>query len=178
MAFFIYMIRLSIVILGFSIISCTQTDFKEPLEYTGPLREVENVELYNSENEQIKSKLTAEVFYEFANGDREFPKGVYIEMYNEFGRLQSTLRANYAKYIKEEDRWRGEGKVEVKNVEKNEQLNTEELFWNPKTKKIFTNKFVTIKQQGDVIYGTGLDAMQDLSDYEITNPEGTIEVNE
>jgi LPS export ABC transporter protein LptC len=172
------MIRLSIVILGFSIISCTQTDLKEPLEYTGPLREVENVELFNSENEQIKSKLTAEVFYEFANGDREFPKGVYIEMYNEFGRLQSTLRANYAKYIKEEDRWRGEGKVEVKNVEKNEQLNTEELFWNPKTKKIFTNKFVTIKLQGDVVYGTGLDAMQDLSDYEITNPEGTIEVNE
>ena len=99
-------------------------------------------------------------------------------MYNEFGRLQSTLRANYARYIKKEDHWRGEGKVEVKNIEKNEQLNTEELFWNPKTKKIFTSKFVTIKVQGDVIYGTGLDAMQDLSDYQITNPKGTIEVNE
>jgi hypothetical protein len=85
------MIRLSIVILGFSIISCTQTDLKEPLEYTGPLREVENVELYNSENEQIKSKLTAEVFYEFANGDREFPKGVYIEMYNEFGNFDGDF---------------------------------------------------------------------------------------
>ena len=112
------MIRLSSIILSFVIIGCTQSDFKEPLEYTGPLREVENLELYNSENDQIKSKLTADVFYEFANGDREFPKGVYIEMYNEFARLQSTLRANYAKYIKEEDHWRGQGKVEVKNVEK------------------------------------------------------------
>ena len=45
---------LTFVILSFSAISCTQTDFKEPVEYTGPLREVENVELYNSEDEQIK----------------------------------------------------------------------------------------------------------------------------
>jgi len=172
------MIRLTFIILSFLAIGCTQTDLKEPVEYTGPLREVENIELYNSEGEKVKSKLTADLVYEFANGDREFPKGVYIEMYNEFGGLQSTLRANYARYIKQEDHWRGQGKVEVKNIEKNEQLNTEELFWNPKTKKIFTSKFVTIKVQGDVIYGTGLDAMQDLSDYQITNPKGTIEVEE
>mgnify|MGYP003575897686 FL=1 len=171
-------LRLLFVVLGFSIISCTQSDLKGPVEYTGPLREAENVELYNSEDEQIKYKLTADLIYDFANGDREFPKGVYIEMYNEFGRLKSTLRADYAKFIKEEGHWRGQGKVEVKNVEKNEQLNTEELFWNPKTKRIFTDKFVTIREHGDVIYGTGLNAMQDLSDYEITNPEGTLEVNE
>lgn len=171
-------LRLLFVVLISSIIGCTQSDLKVPVEYTGPLREAENVELYNSEDEQIKSKLTAELVYEFANGDREFPKGVYIERYNEFGRLQSTLRANYARFIKEEGHWRGQGKVEVKNIEKNEQLNTEELFWNPKTKKIFTDKFVTIKTQGDVLYGTGLNAMQDLTDYEILNPEGTIEVDE
>lgn len=161
-----------------SILGCTKSDFKEPVEYTGPLREVENLELYSSEGDRIKSKVVAELVYEFANGDQEFPKGVYIEMFNEFGRLESTLRANYAKFIKAEEHWLGQGKVELKNVEKNEQLNTEELFYNPKTKKIFTNKFVTIRQQGDVIYGTGLDAMQDLSDYVITNPEGIIEVDE
>ncbi len=165
-------------ILSFAVISCTQSELKEPVEYTGPLREVENIELYNSENERIKLKLTGELFYEYANGDREFPKGVYIEMYNEFGRLESTLQANYAKFIKEKEHWLGQGKVELKNVIKNEQLNTEELFWNPKTQKIHTDKFVTIRQQGDVIYGTGLDAMQDLSDYAIGNVEGTIEVKE
>ena len=157
---------------------CTKTDFKEPVEYTGPVREVEDLELYNSENDRIKSKVTADLVYEFANGDQEFPKGIYIEMYNEFGRLQSTLRANYAKFIKAEGHWLGQGKVELKNVEENEQLNTEELYYNPKTKKIFTTKFVTIRQQGDVIYGTGLDAMQDLSDYVIHNPEGSLELKE
>lgn len=157
---------------------CTKSDFKEPVEYTGPLREVENIELFSSEGDRIKSKVLADLVYEFANGDQEFPKGVYIEMYNEFGRLESTLRANYAKFIKAEEHWMGQGKVELKNVEKNEQLNTEELFYNPKTMKIYTDKFVTIRTQGDVIYGTGLTAMQDLSDYEIKNPEGILEVEE
>ena len=175
---FFAMRQLPFLISAFAVFGCTQTDFKEPVEYKGPLQEVENVELYSSENDQITSKLTADLVYEFANGDREFPKGVYIEMYDESGRLARTLRANYAKFIKEQQNWMGQGKVELKNVIKNEQLNTEELFWNRKTKKIFTDKFVTIRQQGDVIYGTGLDAMQDLSDYVITNPEGTIEVEE
>jgi LPS export ABC transporter protein LptC len=168
----------SYLIFAVLIFGCTKSDFKEPVEYTGPLREVENLELYNSEGQHIKSKVMADLVYEFANGDQEFPKGVYIEMYNEFGRLESTLRANYAKFIKAEEHWLGQGKVELKNVEKNDQLNTEELFYNPKTKKIYTDKFVTIRQQGDVIYGTGLNAMQDLSHYEITNPEGTLEVEE
>ena len=172
------MIRLTFIILSFLAIGCTQTDLKEPVEYTGPLREVENIELYNSEGEKVKSKLTADLVYEFANGDREFPKGVYIEMYNEFGGLQSTLRANYARYIKQEDHWRGQGKVEVKNIEKNEQLNTEELFWEPATKKIFTEKFVTIRMQNDVVYGQGLTANQDLTDYVITHPTGDLEVSE
>jgi len=53
-------------------------------------------------------------------------------------------------------------------------LNTEELFWKQTDQKIYTEQFVTIKQQEDVIYGTGLDAKQDLSDYVITHPYGDV----
>lgn len=158
--------------------SCNISDNKEPLEYKGPLREVENVELYYSENDNVKIKMLADLLYEFENGDREFPKGVYMEFYDEFGQLESTLRANHAFFFKKEEQWRGRGKVEVKNIEKNEELNTEELFWKPNDKKIFTEKFVTIRQQGDVIYGEGLDAKQDLSDYVIKKPAGEFEVKE
>ncbi len=48
----------------------------------------------------------------------------------------------------------------MKNILKSEQLNTEELFWKPEEERIFTEKFVTIRQQGDVIYGEGMDAKQ------------------
>ncbi len=158
--------------------SCSKSDFKEPIEYTGPLREIENVEMFYTENDRIKVKMLADVVFEYQNGDREFPKGVYMEFFTELGQLESTLRANEAFFFKAENQWRGRDKVEVKNIEKNEQLNTEELFWKPGDQTIFTEKFVTIRQQSDVIYGTGLQAKQDMSDYMITNPEGSFEVKE
>ena len=125
-----------------------------------------------------QSEMLADLVYEFENGDREFPEGLYLEFYDESGKLESTLRANEAYYFKKENQWRGRGKVEVKNLEKNEQLNTEELFWKPADEKIFTDKFVTIRQQSDVIYGQGLEAKQDMSDYVIKKPEGEFSVDD
>jgi LPS export ABC transporter protein LptC len=179
-AFFIFnMIRYLACVFSICLLaSCNKTDVKEPVEYTGPMSEAEKVEMFYSETDKVKIKMTADLVYEFQNGDREFPKGLYLEFFNEFGRLESILKANQAYFFKEENKWRGRGNVEVKNVEKNEQLNTEELFWKPADKKIFTENFVTIRQQGDVIYGVGLDAKQDLSDYTILKPTGEIEVQE
>ncbi len=146
--------------------------------YEGPLRQAENIVMHYTEKEKVKVMLQAKKVNEFQNGDREFPEGIYLEFYNELGKMTSTLRANTAFYFKEEKKWRGRGKVEVVNLEKGEQLNTEELFWKPDTKKIFTDKFVTITQKNDVIYGTGLLADQDLSHYSLKNTSGNVEVNE
>jgi LPS export ABC transporter protein LptC len=158
--------------------SCQQSELKEPVEYEGPLRVIEKVETYYSENETVKVKMIADVVHELKNGDREFPKGLYLEFFDETGALESTLRANHAFYFKEEKQWRGRGKVQVKNIAKNEQLNTEELFWEPDKQRIHTDKFVTIRQQEDVIYGQGLEANQDMSEYTILKPEGEFEVQE
>jgi LPS export ABC transporter protein LptC len=158
--------------------ACNQADMKEPLIYDGPVQIGEDVELFYTEDNRVKLKMIAALVYEFENGDREFPKGLYLEFYDEAGKLESTLRANEAYYFKKENRWRGRGKVEVKNLEKNEQLNTEELFWKPAEEKIFTDKFVTIRQESDVIYGQGLEAKQDMSDYIIKKPEGEFSVED
>ncbi len=157
---------------------CTSQETAKPVLYEGPLSEAEDVVMYYSEKEVVKVLLKAKKIFEFQNGDREFPEGIYIEFFDEFGKKSSTLRANSAYFFKEENKWRGRGAVEVVNIQKQEQLNTEELFWKQDTKKIFTDKFVTIKLQNEVIYGTGLDAAQDLSTYQIKNPEGEFIVEE
>lgn len=175
---FPFVVRLLLFIAILPFYGCSQSEVKKTIEYTGPIREVEKMETFYTENDKMKAKVMADVVYEFQNGDREFPKGLYLEFYNEFGKLESVLKANHAYFFKEENKWRGRGKVEVKNIETDEQLNTEELFWKPNEKKIFTESFVTIRQQGDVIYGTGLDAKQDLSDYKIRHPYGEFDVKE
>jgi len=158
--------------------SCTPTETAQPVEYHGPLSETENVEMYYAEKDLIKVKVIAQKVFEYENGDREFPEGLYLEFFDETGTITSTLRANSAYYFNDEDKWRGRGKVEIINIQKKEQLNTEELFWKQDTKRIFTEKFVTIKLENEVIFGTGLEAAQDLSDYTIKNPEGEFEVIE
>ncbi len=158
--------------------ACNPSELKEPLEYDGPLRIIENVETYYTEESRVKVKMIAAMVHQFDNGDQEFPDGLYMEFFDETGKLETTLRANEAYYFKKENQWRGRGKVEVKNIATNEQLNTEELFWKPTEKKIFTDKFVTIRQQTDVVYGTGLEAKDDMSDYIIINPEGDFAIDE
>lgn len=157
---------------------CNQAEVKEPVEYTGPLRKFENIETFYSENDRVKVKMVASEVHQLANSDQEFPKGIYVEFFDESGKLESTLKANEAYYFKAENKWRGRGKVIVKNIAKNEQLNTEELFWFPGEEKINTEKFVTIRQQEDVIYGEGLEAKQDMSEYTILDPKGEFEVQE
>lgn len=158
--------------------ACNQSELKEPLIYDGPVRIGENVELFYTEDNRVKVKMVAPTAFEFENGDNEFPDGLYLEFFDETGKLESTLRANEAFYFKKDQLWRGRGKVEVKNLGKNEQLNTEELFWKPAEEKIYTDKFVTIRQQSDVIYGQGLEARQDMSDYVIKKPEGEFSVDD
>ena len=142
--------------------ACASKEAAKPVVYDGPLKQAENITVRYTEKEKLKTILRAKKLNEFQNGDREFPEGVYIEFYDPSGKMTSTLRANTAYFFKEENKWRGRGKVEVKNIEKQQQLNSEELFWKPDTKKIFTDKFVTITDKEDVIYGTGLMADQDL----------------
>jgi len=122
--------------------------------------------------------LTAKKINEFQNGDQEFPEGIYLEFYDQDGKITSSLRANTAYHFKQEGKWRGRGHVVVINLEKEQQLNTEELFWLPATKKIFTEKFVTITDHQDVIYGTHLKANQDLSNYSLRETSGEVSVKD
>jgi LPS export ABC transporter protein LptC len=174
MAFSLGLLFLCVLLLP----GCDTENLKQPVEYEGPARTVEKAELFYTEKEIVKVKMTADLLLEFQNGDREFPKGIYIEFFDDNGKMESTLRANHAFYFKAENQWRGRGKVEVKNMSKNEQLNTEELFWKPDTEKVYTDKFVTIVSDGDVVTGTGLDARQDMTDYTILHPVADFEIDE
>lgn len=149
-----------------------------PIVYDGPLKQATNIEMHYAEAERLKTVMRAKKFNEFLNGDREFPEGIYLEFYNAAGVMTSTLRANQAFYFRKENKWRGRGKVEVVNIEKEQQLNTEELFWFPTTHKIHSDKFVTVRDHQDIIYGTGMDAFQDLSTYSLRNTSAEMHVND
>lgn len=172
--------RPSFLVLTFGFIlffGCDQAGHQRVMEYHGPVREGDSIEMRYAEEDEMKIRMTAGKVLQFDNGDREFPEGIFVEFFDSAG-ISSTLSANNAYYYKSTNKWRAQGKVQLKSIIKNEQLNTEELFWYPSTKKVYTEKFVTIRTGSEVIYGTGLDADQDLSSYQIRRVEGEFEVDE
>jgi LPS export ABC transporter protein LptC len=168
----------TLVVVSLFCSACEKVETAAPKVYEGPLREGENIEMFYSEKEKVTVKIKAKRISEFQNGDRHFPESVFIEFYDELGAVSSTLSANSAFFYKEENKWKGVGNVEVKNMQKGEQLNTEELFWFPGKKNINTDKFVTIRTGKEVMYGTGLDAKQDMSEYKIQKVEGEFAIED
>ena len=81
-------------------------------------------------------------------------------------------------YTKEDELWRAWDNVILNNIANGERLNTEELFWDPKNEKVFTEKFVQISTKDQVLLGEGLMADQDFSSWQITKPTGELTIEE
>ena len=102
-----------------------------------------------------------------------FPKGIQVYAYNIDLDTIATISANFAIENQREELFEARKNVIFKNS-KNEQLNTEKLFWNRETKKIYTNDFVTLTTEKQIIMGFGFTSDQYFSTYTLSNITGTI----
>jgi LPS export ABC transporter protein LptC len=57
-------------------------------------------------------------------------------------------------------------------------LKTEKLTWLQKEKRIFSDKYVRIIRSDQVITGIGLESDENLKNWKILQPKGTLYVNE
>ena len=168
-------------LIAFGLFSCSskKDEMAEMPLYEGPDVEIKDVTTLFSDSARVRIKLQAKTQIEYQkSGDRLFPDGVYIEFYEKDGTISSTLRANHGEYIAEDKLYRGEGDVVVISRVNGDELNTEELFWSPDKKQIFTEKFVTIKSEGEIHTGEGMTASQDFTTYTITKPTGTLTIDD
>lgn len=144
--------------------------------YEGPLIAIDSVYTEMSDEGKIVVKLRAPKQLDLANGDTEWPDGLYLEYLNMEGEITSTFVADYVYKDSKENVYRGEGNVVVQNRGNGDELNTEELFWDPVDETFYTDRFVTIKSDDEVHTGEGLKANQDFSSYQILKPSGTINI--
>ncbi len=171
----------AILFVAICLISCSNSDqeIKELEEYQGPIQEAINIEILHSDSALVIVKLTAPLQLFFASGDQEYPKGVYIEFYDrKTGELTTTLQGNSGYFYQKDNLYRVNGDVRIHSLSKNQKLNTEELFWSPKEERIYSERFVTIETEGEIIKGEGLTSNQDFTSYRINNPTGRITIED
>ncbi|MDO8966458.1 LPS export ABC transporter periplasmic protein LptC [Algoriphagus sp.] len=157
-----------LILLGSFLISCRESvDLDELMVYDGPINSATNIFLVHSDSAIVRSEITAAKNLQFLNGNEEFPEGIEIKFFTKDGQLETTMRADRGYYLKNENLYRGEGNVQIKNLLKDQSLQSEEIFWNQAEKKIYTEKFVTIQDKQTLFNGTGMEADDSFSVYSL-----------
>ncbi|MCB9305061.1 MAG: LPS export ABC transporter periplasmic protein LptC [Lewinellaceae bacterium] len=139
-----------------------------------------DVEILYSDSAIVRVRVTGPVMYNYIdreNPRQEFPESVKIEFLEPDLSIKSTLTAKKAMRYQEKGQIVARDSVVLTTAEQ-EKLETEELIWDEKTAKVFTEKFVKVTKPGEVIYGYGLEAEQDFSYWKITVPKGRIKVEQ
>ena len=136
-----------------------------------------NVTLLYSDYGQHKVEVIAPTMKRYLTKESyiEFPDGLRLYFYNSEGEIDSRLSANYGIGHEKEEEMTVRDDVVIVNL-KGEKLNTEELIWKQADGKIYSEKFVKITTQDEIIFGEGLEASEDFSDYTIKNIKGTIQL--
>lgn len=146
--------------------------------FEGPIMEMTQVNTMMSDSGKQAMRLTSPLQLDFDNGDRDYPKGLFLEYYGKNQGVICTFKSNTAKFIQEDNLWVGEGDVHVNSMQNGDELSTEVLYWSPAEEIFYTDKFVTILSEGEIHTGEGLRANQDFTSYQILKPSGTINLRE
>lgn len=141
----------------------------------------EGFEMLYSDSTVIRFKLQTPEFIRHDNNNEkdpytEFPKGVKIEKYDLNMNIVSSITAQYAKNFDSDDRWEAKNNVIAVNL-KGDSLKTEYLVWDTRKEKIYSDQFVKIIRNNQIITGIGFESNQDFSFYHIKNPKGHMYVN-
>ncbi|MFV0589788.1 MAG: LPS export ABC transporter periplasmic protein LptC [Draconibacterium sp.] len=153
----------------------------KPLELTDnlPTLEALNFQMLNTDSGQVRFLLKAPKLLRFEDEGKtysEFPEGMQLIKYDANKKIVSSITANYAKQFLKEQRWEAKNNVVVTNA-KGDTLKTDHLIWDEKAGKIETEEYVKIISEDKIITGIGLTSDQDMLNWKIKNPKGSIYVS-
>ncbi len=123
-----------------------------------PAVTAQDMEVLYSDSARIKMKVIAKLMNMYNSLDKqykEFPKGILVYQYDSLMQVQATIKADYAIIRDNKKVWEAHNDVVAKNLKKNEQLYTEELFWDETRGIIYSTKFTKIINSDGVFYGDG-----------------------
>ena len=145
-----------------------------------PVMTTLGVSTYVSDSGVVRYKIIADEWKVFDRLDPSrwtFEKGVYLEKYKKDLSIEATVVADTAYYFDKEELWELRGNVHIEN-ELDEQFDTQLLFWNQKTRKVYSDQYIRIRQQKRIITGIGFVSNQEFTNYTIKQTQGIFPIKE
>ncbi len=107
----------------------------------------------------------------------EFPHGLHLIVYNKQEEIDAQIKSEYAIYYEKEDLWELQNNVEAVNF-KNEVINTEQLFWDSRSHRIYSDEFIKITTDEEILTGYGFESDENFENYTIKNISGILAIEE
>ncbi|MDE6374993.1 MAG: LPS export ABC transporter periplasmic protein LptC [Alistipes sp.] len=179
-------LSVALLVLGSAILlfSCERTASTDPVAEELRMTEYsENLSIVNSQNGRRSYHFVTPLMEGYSQARepyREFRKGVRITTYKDdsLSTVDAVLTANYAIYYEKRELWEAKGDVVVEKSD-GKTLYTQQLFWNARTKKIYSNVDSKIVQSGgtDVFIGEGFESDEEFHDWRFRRMKGRMEVD-
>ncbi len=138
---------------------------------------VKDLETVITDSGKVKYRLLTPEMYQYPNKEEpytDFPKGLNVIIYLPDGSVDGQIKCNNAIYYEKKQLFELNNDVEAIS-QKNEILNTEQLFWDMEKETIYSEKFVKITSEEGIWMGTGFESDQTMSNWELKNPTGEMQ---
>ncbi len=145
-----------------------------------PIMVTHDVSTYVSDSGVVRYKIITDEWKVYDRLDPSrwtFEKGIYLEKFNNDLSIDATITADTAYYYDQDELWELRGNVHIQNVQ-DEQFDTPLLFWNQKTKRVYSDQSIRIRQQKRIITGIGFTSNQDFTNYTIKQTQGIFPIKE
>lgn len=131
---------------------------------------------------RVTSKLITPIMLDFSNRKAhpysEFPNGIKIINFENRGKDSVTITGNYALSYSKTSVSEIKGNVVVINHTDSSRLETEQLFWDEKTKYFVSEKAFKLTKENDTIFGVGFESKDDLTKHLAKKTTGKLETSE
>ncbi|MBN1119264.1 MAG: LPS export ABC transporter periplasmic protein LptC [Bacteroidales bacterium] len=131
---------------------------------------------------KLQAKLITKSVDYYLNNEEpyyEFPTGIKVLFYNSDEKVKTIITSKYAIYRVEPELFEVRDSVVSRNLQDNQVVETEQMFWDQAKKIIYSNVFTKITGEDGVHFGErGFEAAQDLSYYRLIGSSGNVKVKD
>lgn len=144
-----------------------------------PTMTTKNVATYVSDSGIVQYKVVSPLWLMYDQVDTpywSFPKGIWLRKYDKDFKVISSIAADSARFFKNQKLWRLDGRVELTKEPKG-LFQTEQLFWDQRNGKIYSDSFIHIETATHVLEGYGFVSDEKLTSYRVIRPQAIFPVD-
>ena len=141
-----------------------------------PVQTVDNMFIVQTKNGRIQMRSEAPLMERYERDTLSyelFPEGFFVYGYTDDEDLETEIVADKARHMKYKDGreiWEAYGNVVIKNLMKQEVMETDTLYWDQKSERIYTHCYVKMYSPDGFMQGYGMESDQRARNSVIYNP--------